>query len=37
MQRTFSRKDSWQQYEDVICGDVTSEFVNEYLHLYGEK
>ena len=26
-----------QQYEDVICGDVTSEFVNEYLHLYGEK
>ena len=26
-----------QQYEAVICGDVTSEYVNEYLHLYGEK
>lgn len=26
-----------QQYEDVIGGDVTSEFVNEYLYLKGEK
>ena len=26
-----------QQYEDVICGDVTDEFVDEYLYLYGEK
>ena len=26
-----------QQYEDVICGDVTNEFINEYLYLYGEK
>lgn len=26
-----------QQYEDVIIGDVTSEFVNEYLYLYGGK
>ena len=26
-----------QQYEDVIAGDVTSEFVNEYLYLKGEK
>lgn len=24
-----------QQYSDVICGNVTSEFVDEYL--YGEK
>ena len=26
-----------QQYEDVIGGDITSEFVNEYLYLKGEK
>lgn len=26
-----------QQYEDVICGDVTKEFINEYLYLYGER
>ena len=26
-----------QQYEKVICGDVTSEFVDEYIYLYGEK
>ena len=26
-----------QQYTDVICGDVTNEFVDEYLYLYGEK
>lgn len=24
-----------QQYEDIICGDVTKEFINEYLYLYG--
>ena len=24
-----------QQYSDVICGNVTDEFINEYL--YGEK
>lgn len=24
-----------QQYKDVICGDVTTEFVDEYLYLYG--
>lgn len=26
-----------QQYEDVICGDVTGEFIDEYLYLYGGK
>ena len=26
-----------QQYTDVICGDVTPEFVDEYIYLYGEK
>ena len=26
-----------QQYTDVICGDVTNEFVDEYLYLDGEK
>ena len=26
-----------QQYTDVICGDVTTEFVDEYIYLYGEK
>ena len=26
-----------QQYTDVICGDVTDEFIDEYLYLYGEK
>lgn len=24
-----------QQYEDVIGGNIASEFVNEYLYLYG--
>ena len=24
-----------QQYTDVICGDVTNEFIDEYLYLYG--
>lgn len=26
-----------QQYEDVIGGDITGEFVDEYLYLYGGK
>lgn len=26
-----------QQYEDVIGGDITTEFVDEYLYLYGGK
>ena len=26
-----------QQYEEVIGGDITPEFVDEYLYLYGEK
>ena len=26
-----------QQYTDVICGDITPEFVDEYIYLYGEK
>ena len=26
-----------QRYSDVICGDVTPEFVDEYIYLYGEK
>ena len=26
-----------QQYEEVIGGDIASEFVDEYLYLYGEK
>ena len=26
-----------QQYADIICGDVTPEFVDEYIYLYGEK
>ena len=26
-----------KQYEEVIGGDVTDEFVNEYIYLYGEK
>ena len=26
-----------QQYADIICGDITSEFIDEYLYLYGEK
>lgn len=26
-----------QQYKDIICGDVTGEFVDEYLYLYGGK
>lgn len=24
-----------QQYEDVIGGDITDEFIDEYLYLYG--
>ena len=33
----LSERIAEQQYEDLICGDVTSEFVDEYLYLYGEK